>query len=430
MKAERQKELERNWLVVKGEEPLQAESYQIRMLTGNMIPSILKVRLRHLDGESFLCYDITLRHSMEEEYRDALIPAGQIRMILESCLRAAEEMQEYLLDIDRLILKPEYIFTAVGEKRLYFCCAPDEKKEFRVQLAELMEYLLPKLDHGDPEAVAVGYRAYRCMMEDRFSMEMLRKSLFDPSGKLQKREEPKKPEGDMPGEERFGSGAGDLFRETGFPVEREERTVAGLPVWGTVLIGVCICLLLCGAWYLRLLPQIPMEILLALPVGAAGVGLLLFLVIRALPKKKTAAQPEEPETEPPEVTDISDFPGYEEEQESEKTEILWEKDGKKAGGAVLVSCDPAREDVRLDRTVVLIGKMKTAVDAAIPCPTVSRIHAKCRVTEENCYLTDLHSKNGTRINDSVLGGGEEILLREGDHVFFAEAEYVYRSHFE
>ena len=117
MRAQILKELDKTWLILEGEEPVPTENYQTRMLMGNMIPSILKVRLQQLDGRSRLCFDITSRPSLEEVCQDEVIGAGQIRMILESCLRAAEEMQEYLLDIDQLIIEPEYIFTAAGEKR-------------------------------------------------------------------------------------------------------------------------------------------------------------------------------------------------------------------------------------------------------------------------------------------------------------------------
>lgn len=428
MRAQILKELNKTWLILEGEEPVPTENYQTRMLMGNMIPSILKVRLQQLDGRSRLCFDITSRQSLEEVCQDEVIGAGQIRMILESCLRAAEEMQEYLLDIDQLIIEPEYIFTAAGEKRLYFCCFPDEKKDFRLQLTYLMEYLLPRLDHADPEAVSVGYHAYRSMMEDRFSMEAMRKSLFADTGKrkagvkktennadhaveFRKEEERKEEE--------------DLFSEE----ETKNRGIAGaLPVWAGAAAAAFLCLLFCTAWYLGLLPGVTLELLLAVMCAAAGAGMLLFLCIKRLPGKKAAVPYQEPEREN-DVTDISDFPGYETDEE-ERTEILWDRTGRQAHPPVLRSGDASRNDIVLNRNMIMIGKLKSAVDAVIPCPTVSRVHAKCRMQDGNCFLTDLHSKNGTFVNDVLLEGGTEVLLREGDRVRFAEAEYVYTCHFE
>ena len=429
MRAQTLKELDKTWLILEGEEPVPTENYQTRMLMGNMIPSILKVRLQQLDGRSRLCFDITSRQTLEEICQDKVIGAGQIRMILESCLKAAEEMQEYLLDIDQLIIKPEYIFTAAGEKRLYFCCFPDEKKDFRLQLTDLMEYLLPKLDHADPEAVSVGYHAYRCMMEDRFSMEAMRKSLFSDAGRrkengirsrslaAQSIRERREEEGEEEAQVLF--------------TEEETRTqgiARALPAWAGAAFAAFLCLLVCTAWYLGLLPGISLELLLAGMCAAAGAGMLLFLCIKRLPKKKAAVPCQEPEREN-DVTDISDFPGYETDEE-ERTEILWNRNGRDADPPVLRSGDPSRNDILLNRNMIMIGKLKSAVDAVIPCPTVSRVHAKCRMQKGECFLTDLHSKNGTFVNDVLLEGGKEVLLREGDRVRFAEAEYVYTSHFE
>jgi len=41
------------------------------------------------------------------------------------------------------------------------------------------------------------------------------------------------------------------------------------------------------------------------------------------------------------------------------------------------------------------------------------------------YLTDLNSTNGTRINDRELNVRELVLLSEGDHILFADAEYIF-----
>ena len=49
MRAQILKELDKTWLILEGEEPVPTENYQTRMLMGNMIPSILKVRTGEAD---------------------------------------------------------------------------------------------------------------------------------------------------------------------------------------------------------------------------------------------------------------------------------------------------------------------------------------------------------------------------------------------
>ena len=75
--------------------------------------------------------------------------------------------------------------------------------------------------------------------------------------------------------------------------------------------------------------------------------------------------------------------------------------------------------------MTVIGKMETAVDAVIDLPTVSRIHAKIRRRDQEYYLSDLNSRNGTAVNGRLLKEGEDYQLQHEDEVDFAQARYVF-----
>lgn len=59
MYAEYKRDVSHNYLILREEEKVNTASYQVRMLTGNVIPSILKCRLQGLDGNLLFYYDIT-----------------------------------------------------------------------------------------------------------------------------------------------------------------------------------------------------------------------------------------------------------------------------------------------------------------------------------------------------------------------------------
>lgn len=63
MYAEYKRDVSHNYLILREEEKVNTASYQVRMLTGNVIPSILKCRLQGLDGNLLFYYDITSRQS-------------------------------------------------------------------------------------------------------------------------------------------------------------------------------------------------------------------------------------------------------------------------------------------------------------------------------------------------------------------------------
>ena len=69
--------------------------------------------------------------------------------------------------------------------------------------------------------------------------------------------------------------------------------------------------------------------------------------------------------------------------------------------------------------------MENACDAVISLPTVSRIHAKIRKREDDYYLTDMNSRNGTVVNGRLLLPDEEYRLEPEDEVDFAQARYIF-----
>ena len=99
---------------------------------------------------------------------------------------------------------------------------------------------------------------------------------------------------------------------------------------------------------------------------------------------------------------------------------------KAAGPASLVSKEPGElATIYLKEELTIIGKMATASDAVIDLPTVSRMHAKIRKRDQDYYLTDLNSRNGTAVNGKLLKADEEYCLQDQDEVDFAQARYVF-----
>ena len=100
--------------------------------------------------------------------------------------------------------------------------------------------------------------------------------------------------------------------------------------------------------------------------------------------------------------------------------------GQTEGPASLVSREPGElATIYLQNELTVIGKMENAADAVISLPTVSRIHAKIRKADDEYYLSDLNSRNGTSVNGRLLKTGEEYQLQDEDQVEFAQARYIF-----
>ena len=120
MYAEYKRDMSHNYLILHGENPVDTSSYQVRMLTGNAVPSILKCRIQGLDGKFLFYYDITSRQSLASFYEQKKLQVSDIRLIFGGVVKIMEEMMEFLLNPDQLLLSPEYMYLDVEKQKILY----------------------------------------------------------------------------------------------------------------------------------------------------------------------------------------------------------------------------------------------------------------------------------------------------------------------
>ena len=178
MRTEYKRDINGNYLVLYETEEPDTSSYQVRMLVGNIVPSILKCKVQGIDGQFMVCFDITSKQSVATLYEEKKIGYDDLRMILGGFVQGMEEMSEYLLNPGNLVVKPEYMYVDLEKRQLYFCYLPGYEEDVRQKFQELTEYILPRLDHEDQKAVMLGYGVYRRALEDTFHLEYVKKELY------------------------------------------------------------------------------------------------------------------------------------------------------------------------------------------------------------------------------------------------------------
>ena len=117
MRAEYKRDMNHNYLILQGDQEVDTSSYQVRMLAGNVLPSILRCRLQGLDGKILFYYEITSRQSLVSLYEQKKFGIEDLRLIFGGFLQVMEEMGEYLLNPGQLVFDPEYVFLDVEKKK-------------------------------------------------------------------------------------------------------------------------------------------------------------------------------------------------------------------------------------------------------------------------------------------------------------------------
>ena len=458
------RDMNHTYMICRGDQPVDTSAYPVRMMLSNQWKAFLPCRIQGMDNQVFFYYDITSRQSLSSFFGGGKLDYRQLRSLVESLLAALEEAEEYLLDSRCILLEPAYIFWDSLEEAFFFCYVPGEPPEGRGNIQELTEYLLPRIDHRDQEAVVLGYGVYRKAMEENFYGGQLRELLYQSSeGKDTGGQEPEEnfPEA-LESEDRLAWWTEDeeeRERKWGFPGSARVKIIAETA--GILLLGFL--LLLAGSW-----AGFPPLVNLAAAVGtlaAAAIRLVLGLrkkegkeetfsarplPLEAVPGTEERGQGKYPKQEIKEGREQGKHPEQKEEEkrrppESPTGEALSGETGNPGGGekattllyqengtapretfCLVPQGRPGLEPLFLEGEILLVGKIKGTAHLIIDLPTVSRLHARLEKRGEVYYLQDLNSKNGTRINKKELVGEEQAALQPGDRVAFADAVYFFQ----
>ena len=456
MRAEYKRDMNHNYLILYGEDEINTDSYQVRMLVGNVIPSLLKCRIQGMDGRFLVYFDITSKQALSVLYEEKKMGVEDLRLIFGGFVKAMEDAAEYLMNPGQFIISPEYIYTDIEKQEIYFCMMPGYEKDIKEQFQFLTEYILPKIDHQDQDAVILGYGVYKRAMEDSFHLEHIKEELYKTQGQQgttttkaeqMKTESEQRQESEdfNPEEEGFWENE-EINQE--FVRDGEKSKRLSLPQKTGVIVLAAI--LLCGIAAITLMGYLPyLETGTILGIIIVLVACVMLFVYVSKIKKKPGALRQGREEERDNPKGITGKVPTDQTDQSQNTiksvvkstnkpvakssqlhadygETVVLSAGAVSGPASLVSKEPGElATIYINEDLTVIGKLETACDAVISLPTVSRIHAKIRKKEDAYYLTDMNSRNGTAVNGRLLLPDEEYRLEPEDEVDFAQARYIF-----
>lgn len=165
------REMNRNYLILSGKEDEMELDYQMRMLTENEIPGLISAQIRQVDCHIEYYYEISGRVSLAQYLARHQMQYKELEALITGLHQVSGAAEEYLLDIDQVLLEPELIFLNQKGDTVSFCYGKDRNSSFLAHLRELMQYLLVRLDHSDEKTVRVGYALYQECQSDQCTIE-------------------------------------------------------------------------------------------------------------------------------------------------------------------------------------------------------------------------------------------------------------------
>lgn len=448
---------EQNYMVWKAPEDLQGNEYQVRMLLVNEIPGLLRCRLRKINGEAYLYYEITSKQPLTRVFEHRAAGAEDIRALALSLRETLEGIARYLLPDDGMVLEPEFIYMDLETKEMRFCYLPFCREEIRASFRGLAEYLLKSLNHEEEQAVLWGYQLYSKTSEENYRVRAVLESL---RGKLETVKKEKEP---VCEDKKKQSNAGREEKNQRQPVSQgmtgQEYLKKKEKSRKEAILGITAILCVAGCAALAVFRVLTLTQTGGILFLMAGVFYYLFTGkiegnkgqreekqrkrrgeksgtlenhkegSRNKAMKRMADRLGKENREEEEICDFQEDscdPPYDSQEEIYgQTTLL----GKDTAGRypVLVSVNPeVRENVEIKKEKFVIGKLRGQTDLTLNLPVVSRMHAEIERRDGKYFLVDLNSTNGTYLNGERLEANEYRQLSSGDEIIFASAAYYFK----
>lgn len=124
------------------------ENYQIKMLRKNTLKCILPISTRNINNTQYYYYNITSKQQISKLYEITKLKWEDVKQICISIDLLIKVINEYMLDLDAIILKPEYMYIDMLTRRVSFTYYPAEMQDFNQMLKDLFEYIIEHFDHA------------------------------------------------------------------------------------------------------------------------------------------------------------------------------------------------------------------------------------------------------------------------------------------
>lgn len=418
------------YMVIDSGSKMLSPDYDIKMLENNNISSLLTVSMRCVDNQYSYYYDVTSKQQFSKIYEYKKLSRSNVENILISLEKLVNEINEYMLDLDRVILKIECIYVDMSKDRLLFAYGADgaseENKGFRQGVKRLFDYIIEHFDHGVKDAdIMYVYNIYQRIAQGDYNASDFKELI---EYEVDVREESYKAVSQDIGIDKKDNILEFIPEQQ---VEDEEevqnRTAHAAIMILKSVMGFAV-VIAAGRMFAPSYVPIPVSDVAAfiiMLVGACGLVLL-----NKIPLDMFSVVKNKKEMEP--YTYTSDTNKNQDVPDNNSTILLSDYIKRNANhgiclryradnGAVSNDTD---KDIVVKKFPWIIGSMEKQCDTVVDSCLISHLHACIIKVDDEYYIEDMNSTNGTYVNGERLIMNSKLKLSAGDTVTLAATSYV------
>ena len=137
--------------------------YEMKMLMRNRPDYFLQFSINEINSRKCIYYDITSKQQLSTLLEYGKVNMSDVQSLLGNISKMARVVNEYMLNLDRVILDPGCIYISLVAKKVYFMYSLlDNNTDFYGKMRSLYEYILERFDHSIEKIRLVKfYEAYQ-----------------------------------------------------------------------------------------------------------------------------------------------------------------------------------------------------------------------------------------------------------------------------
>lgn len=380
-----------------------------KIMLRKKISGLLPVERCFLDGIGQYWYNISGKQSLDTFCRMQSIGIEFIEKMIISICSQIEILEWNLLEQNFLILDPEQIFISNQNQEIIFAIYPGYSGTISNGFQQLMEYLLTRIDHKDLDAVHIGYSIYEKTLEEAYNIVDIRNDILSKRTRnaaqnvIQNEEEEKKSRilGEM--QEPFIDKKATNSKITnskaanskvqGKPDKKGRYEYNQLSVYFEEMIEVF------QEWKER----------------------ICMFKLPGMHEKRMEKKQEKKQSDR-QIDIVYPEDEYREETVTIHPTICLGEYRTHPKGILMYQGTEQFKDIRLEETSSRVGKGPDC-EVHIERDTISKYHARIEQQDQEFYLEDLNSTNGTYLNEELLSYKEVRQLKMNDIIRFADVQY-------
>ena len=149
------------------------KDYRTKMVCNNSINGLLRTHIQLINGIPNFNYDISGLQSLAITLENKPLDYILLSRIIYEIYNLLFTCDKYMLDTDKLLLDPEYIFLNTNNSTIKLCYLPFKTSDFTTSMRKLFDYFLKHINHSDEKCVYTAYSIHNHCVSNNITPNIL-----------------------------------------------------------------------------------------------------------------------------------------------------------------------------------------------------------------------------------------------------------------